>query len=219
MRWFLVGVSVALLVGACGSDEPSGTTDGTRVETTTSETPATTEASTTVPATTEALATTAPEAGGGPACVAGVWELDSAAFMEQIFAAYGAEMEGVDAFEFVSGSQVVTLGADGSYVSERDEWSFRIGTGEDTVRMTIDGTDVGSYTITGDEITITDLDQSAVMSLQAEVDGQLLDLPIGTVGNVEADVLLGTASYTCSGDLLTVTADEPGVTAVFERVG
>ena len=211
MRWWLVsGVSAVLLVSACsGGADPTTTTAGVAP---------TSPPTTAPPTTTEPTTTTTAAAAGGAECLVGVWELDSQTFVDSIFEVFGADMpEVVGSFEYVSGTYIVELAADGSFSNTREEWSFEVATSEGALRTTIDGVDSGRYSVEGNTISITDVEQTTVVSLQIEVGGEFVDLPFAAPVEIDTDILLGSAMFVCDGDQLTVTAEE-GVTASFTRI-
>ena len=156
---------------------------------------------------------------GGEECLVWIWELDSETFVAAIQETFGGdpELQGTT-IEFAGGTNTTELEADGTFWNDRNDWSLGIDTPDGAIFITMNGIDNGTWSVDGDQITISDVDQAAVVKMQAEVDGELVDIPFGSTGFVQTDVWLGTATYTCSGDTMTVTADE-GIVSVFERTG
>ena len=210
-------LTIGLVLAACGGGEATTTTAANGA----GAASATTATSTTsaVAATPAPTTTVAEEPVGGEECLVGLWELDSEGFIAAIAEAFQDDPElGGTTIEFVGGTNVTELEASGTFWNDRDDWSFRFTTAEGAIRTTINGIDQGIYTVEGDQITISDVDGAAVVKLQAEVEGELVDIPFGSTGISQTDVWLGTGTYTCSGDSLTLMTDE-GVTAAFIRVG
>lgn len=222
MRGATLLLSLAMVLAACS---PAEETSAEEVTTTTGdEAPTTTAAATTTTAeattTTEAATTTtAAAAGGGPDCLVGDWELDSEAFLEQLTAAMEQEAGGQDVtLEFVGGSYVLSLSQGGLYTGDRDEWGFQMVMADGIFRITIDGLDTGSWEADEQSLTVSDVESASILTAQAEIDGELVDLPQGTVPLVDTNAIGETASYTCSGDSLTVESPG-GFTSQLTRVG
>jgi len=203
---------VALVVGACASEsgETTTTSGGDEVTTTTAAEATTTSAPATTTTTVPTTTTTADEArGGGESCLVGEWELDSEAFMESLTEAFSEQVGAPDAsIEFVGGSYIVTLSESGLFTGDRDDWAFETSTPEGALRITIDGLDTGSWEADGSSLVINDFESAAVLKAQAVVEGELVDLPQGTVPMTDSSAVTPTSTYECSGDTLVVTAEE-----------
>lgn len=208
-----------LVLAACSpSDETAAdetTTTADEVTTTSGvEETSTTQATTT---TTEATTTTA--AASGADCLVGEWELDSEAFVEQLTTAMAEEVGGQDiTIEFVGGSYTVSMGEGGTFTAVRDEWSWQTAMAEGTFRITIDGIDTATWSADAGSLTVSDIESSSVVTAQAEVEGELVDLPQSTVPLADTNAVGETTSYTCTGDTLTVESTE-GFTSELTRVG
>ncbi|MAT06252.1 MAG: hypothetical protein CL424_14535 [Acidimicrobiaceae bacterium] len=149
-------------------------------------------------------------------CLTGIWRLRSQEFLDEIIRVAG---QGQDiTMTHRSGEYRVTLRDDGTYTGRRDQWQFASGTAQGTIVTTIDSTDPGSWSSSGDQLTISDPGSPATVRIQLEVGGQLQDLPLGmgsqTVGS---DAISGTGTFTCEENVLTTTYD--GITATFDFVG
>ncbi len=204
--------AIALIVAACGGSSESTTTTeaivaGGSTETTTTESPTTTAA----PTTTEAPTTTTTEAAaGGSDCLVGTWELDSAAFIEQIFS---VAAEGETGFEDLGdvevshggGSFTVTMNADGSFVGDRDNWQIRVSAADGVFVNTLDGEETGTWSTDGDQLTIVSESSTIEVSFAAEIDGELQPLPFGGTQTVATRELGGAGPYTCDDNTLEVT--------------
>lgn len=215
-----LALALLLIVTACGGEDAATTTEAapTTGDASTETTVAAPTTTTAAPTTTMAeTTTTAPASPVGADCVAGSWELDSAAFIASLEEAFAAETGDVPAeITFAGGSYIVDLGADGSMAAVRDAWQFRFETSEGAIVNTIDGTDSGTWSVEGDTMTVTSTNSTTTVSIQAEVDGELIDLPIGSAPQaIDQDEFSGSGSFDCSDDTLTVTLD--GFTSVFDR--
>ena len=220
MRGSTVLLLLGLVLTACSpADETTADETTTTVDddTTTSAGEATTTTQVTT-TTTEATTTTAAAASGAD-CLVGEWELDSEAFVEQLTMAMAEEVGGQDiTIDFVGGSYTVSLGEDGTFTAVRDEWGWQSAMSEGTFRITIDGTDAGTWSADAGSLTISDIESNSVVTAQAEVEGELIDMPQATVPLADTNAVGDTASYTCTGDTLTVESTE-GFTSEFTRVG
>lgn len=212
-------MAMALMLAACTSADQTTTTEGADVTATTSADDTTTT-STSTTTTTEATTTSTAAAagGGGESCLAGDWELDSEAFMESLGEAFSEEAGTDDmTIEFVGGSYIVSLSESGLFTGDRDEWAFETITAEGVFRVTIDGLDTGSWEADGSTLVIRDFESAAILQAQAVIDGELVDLPRGTVPMSDSSAVTPTSTYECSGDMLTVTAEEDFVSE-FTRI-
>lgn len=219
MRGATLFALLALTVAACSPDDGA-----TEAETTTTagEAAVTSEpaATTTTPdsTTTTSQPTTTMAAAGGASCLVGEWELDSEAFLEEMTSAMEEQAAGQDVvMEFVGGSYTVSLAESGIFLAQRDEWSFQMVMAEGTFRMTIDGTDTGSWAADEGSLTVSNVESASLLTAQAEVDGELIDLPQGTVPITDTNAVGETSAYTCAGDTLTVDSTE-GFTSTLTRV-
>ena len=217
MRGRAIIIGLALLLAGCAA-ESEETTTSAAADTTTTTAPATT--TTTEPTTTTEQTTTTTSgeaAGGGESCVVGTWELDSEAFMESLEEAFADEAALDNAtVEFVEGSYTVTMTGEGSFTALRDGWSFQVVSPEGTFRLTIDGSEEGGWTTDGSTLTVTNMEGSLSVDAQAVVDGELVDLPTGSLPTIESSAVAESSTYECSGDSLTVTVEE-GFVSEFTR--
>ena len=163
--------------------------------------------------------TTTTEAVAAGGCLVGTWELDSAAFIEQIFSA-GAGETGFEELGEVEithggGAFIVTMNEDGTYVGDRDNWQIRLSADEGTFVNTLDGEEAGTWSVDGDQLTVTSESSTIQVSFAAEVDGVLQDLPFGGTQTVASRELGGTGPFTCDDNTLEVTFE--GSTSTFAR--
>lgn len=205
-------IAFVLLLAACGGGDAATTTEASTAESTTSAAETTTTAA---PTTTVAETTTTAGASGAD-CVAGTWELDSEAFIESLAENFADAGEVPVELTFGGGSYTVELGSDGSMSAVREAWQFRFETAEGAIINTIEGTDSGTYSIEGDTMTVTSTDSTTTLSIQAEVDGELVDLPFGAAPQtIDQDTFSGSGQFECTDDTLTVTLE--GTTSIFDR--
>lgn len=219
-RVLVLALSVLLVMTACSPADEAGdesTTSSTGTETTQPAPQATTTTEAAAVATTteapEATTTTEAQSAGGEECLVGTWVLDSDAFVENfasIFASQGMPEAEVDALD---GSFTVEMNADGSYTGVRDQWGFSIMSDEGNIVIEINGEETGTWSADGSTLNITQDDSNLTVDATVEVDGEVFPMPESPV-----DVPPGIAtdsSYTCSGDVLTVTNE--GVESVLNR--
>jgi hypothetical protein len=210
-------VALAVIIAACGSDAATTTTDSgvtaTTLTSTVSSAVATapkTTTTTTAPATT----TTTERVMASADCLVGDWELDSAAFLDEVFAAAEAELDG-GSISHGGGEYAIALAADGTFVGTRDNWQMRFEAPDGVFVTTLDGSEEGTWSVEGDTISIfTDVSNIAVSSA-IEVDGELQELPFASTQTMRTDVFEGSGTFTCDGDLMTVTFE--GITSELNR--
>lgn len=223
MRRLLLPVIVfGLITAACsqsGSGDDSTTTTSTAPDETTTtvegvETTTTLEVTTTTAAP-DTTTTTAVTAGGGDDCLVGSWVLDSDAFVENfvsIFADAGLPDAEVSALD---GTFTVDMSSDGTFDAVRDGWGFSIAMAEGTVTIEINGTETGTWSTTGDTLTIgSDLSDLTVES-SIELDGSVVPLPEGQLPVDTPSGIATDSTFECSGDVLTLTNE--GVESVMTR--
>ena len=147
-------------------------------------------------------------------CLPGTWRLRSQEFLDQIAAAAGdADVD----MSHRSGEYRISLRDDGSYTGYRDEWQFGVTTPQGTLVTTIDSVDPGTWTTSGDQLTVADQGSDASVRIQIEVGGELQDLPFGGTQSIGTDAFSGTGTFTCEDETLTTVID--GITAIFDYVG
>lgn len=214
-----MAVGIVLVLAACSPTEAEGSTTTTQDTATTTTATETTTTSVPTTTTTEATTTTTTAGGGGESCLVGEWELDSEAFMDSLSEAFSEEAGTSDlSIEFVGGSYVVSLSESGLFTGDRDEWAFEISMAEGSFRITIDGLDTGSWEADGSTLVIRDYESASILKAQAVVNGELVDLPQGTVPMTDSNAITPSSTFECSGDTLIVTAEEDFVSE-FTRLG
>jgi Zn-dependent metalloprotease len=168
--------------------------------------------------TTVASSTTAPTTVPGACELVATWRLRDQEYLDQL--AVLAEGNAGD-FEYVSGEYRVDLRPDGTYVGIRDEWTIRVISEEGNLVFSIDGEDPGTWEADAEVLTLVDSGTGiAQISMWLEVGGQLVPLPFGGEATVGSEPFSGSGTYTCVGDVLTVTIElETGpLTATFDRM-
>jgi hypothetical protein len=226
--------ALVLATAACGGSDDSGaaaTTSSTSTtlavggaSATTPEEESTATTATSAPEPTDPPTTSAPttEPPSSADCLIGTWSLRSQEFVEQIFSAASAQAEGVTDIAHVGGEYRITLNADGSYLGERLDWQLRIATPQGAIVTTITSEDPGTYSVDGDNISVSDPGSPATVRLQLDVGGTLQDLPVGGTQTVGSDAVSGEGTYTCDGDVLTIDVTDgtfpEGIEATWDRV-
>lgn len=226
MRRFTIITALALSVSACGgsSAEITTTTATTAADTSTSLATTTTaapETTTTTAAT--ATTTTIAATGGGADCVAGEWDLDSEAFVEQLDAAFGSAAGGDFEVSSNGGEYVIEFAADGTMSSQRTDWGMTMATEQGDIVLTFDGSESGTWAAAGDTLTVSISESDVSVDFSLLVDGELVSLPGGTEAmfSTDAATVSGSGTYRCEGDTLTLdtTDDETGteISSVLRR--
>ena len=228
-----------MVLVACGSDSDTaggGATSDTTTSTptttivdggggaTTEEEPTDTEppATTAAPTTERVTTTTLPDPGE---CLVGVWRLRSQEFLDEIISTIPAEVaaSGLQSWTHVSGEYLMTLGDDGTYLGERKEWTHRLKTAQGALITTINSTDPGTYTVDGNNISVTDPGSPATVTLQFDDGSGPQSLPFGSTQTVGTSAVSGSGTFTCENDVLSATItdlpDAPpgGISATWDR--
>lgn len=213
-RWVPV-LALALLAAACGGDTTPTTTAAVSAATTVAS-PDTTSVETTSTTAAPETTTTTVAVTSSADCLVGAWELDSAAFLETVFAETADEAGDDFTATHGGGSYVVTLFEDGTFDGLRDNWQMRFGSSEGVFVTTLNGSEEGTWSTDGNTLSIS-TDVSDVAVTQAlEVDGELQELPFsGTTQTVRTDAFEGEGTFTCDSDRMTVTFE--GVTSILDR--
>lgn len=151
-------------------------------------------------------------ASGGAACLEGDWVVDTASVIESTLSAPGlAELN--PEIE-VTGDSTVTF-ADGTfttaYANQVTTMTWAMEDQEFSNVSSYDGTLTGVYEATETELTLSDLDTSAVtVGSTTTINGEEIDL--GTEGTVQDALSMGgTSTYECSDDELRLTPVVDGV--------
>lgn len=220
-RLSILFTALSLVLVACaGSGDETTTTTASDADTTTSAasdaTTTTAAPETTTTAAAESTTTTSGDtASGTDDCLVGTWTLDSEGFVENfgsIFAEAGMSDAEVSALD---GTFTVELGADGSLRGTREEWGFEIATGQGTVTIEINGTETGTWSADGSNLTITTQDSALDVNATIEADGQVIEMPQDQIPVETPPGIASNSEYTCSGDTLTLT--NAGVESVLTR--
>ncbi len=215
MKRFALGLVMALVVAACSTGGGSDTT------TTTSAAGGGAGSSTTAPAATtsagaETTTTTTIAAASSADCVVGAWEMDAQAFFDQVFNALPPEDQ-VGEFVHKDGVYRITLGADGSILDQRIDWTFAVTSDFGDLEMIINDERTGTYTVDGATISSNMAASTTGPEVQVFVDGQPFAFPGGVTPVEPPDASFFAAAFTCDGDLMTVAADD--ITSTWQRVG
>lgn len=214
----VVGVGAATLMG--GDDEPAaGDMSTTSTVSPLPGGPGGTPDTSSATTTTSGSTTTTTATPGADQCVlVGTWRLRGQEFFDSLAAASGTDAE----ISYMSGAYLVELRGDGTYVGNRQAWTFRVSTGEGAIVVTITSEDPGTWIANDARIQVVEAGGSeATVSLAIEVGDQLTPMPVGSQVPVETDGFQGSGAYTCVGDVLTIHVDDEGIpiTAVFDREG
>ena len=218
MKRFALIMSLMLVVAACSSDadDPTTTTapaSGTTETTTTTAAPSTTS-TTAAPAETTTTTTAAPSS-DLTTCVIGVWELDSATFLELIAAELAGE-QGLGEFEFGGGSYSLTVAADGTFIDERSDWTLLVTSDFGDLQITINDRNEGTWTIDGDVLS-TALQTGDAPEITFLLDGEPVEFPGGAAPVQPPAVEFTGATVTCSDDQLSASFE--GFTSTWTRTG
>ena len=214
-RIVILMLMVALGAAACGSDD--GAEDPTPDTSTTQPSEQETTTTVTAASTTTSIVstTTEPEATEDTAmCVVGSWELDSEAFFDDLLATLPPDGQNGE-FSVVGGAYRITASADGTWVNERDEWTFAVSSEFGELQLTISDRQTGTWSIDGDVLSTT-LEPGEAPEVSVLVDGAPVEFPAGTLPIEAPEAQFTGAAITCTGD--TMTASFEGFTSVWSRV-
>lgn len=152
--------------------------------------------------TTPTPSTTEPGAPELDCQLADLWRLQDQQFLDEIARVTGEA--GVQ-LEYYAGDYLLRIDADGSVVSERQNWSLRAASPAGAVVIVISGSETGTWNAADSTLSIESDGGAAEVSLFLEIDGALTPVPFGVEVPVDIEAVTGTGSFECDGDLLTVT--------------
>jgi len=211
MKRLTVIVVLALVAAACSSSSES---DVETASTTTAPTASADSSTTSAPiagisasttTVTAAPTTTVAVASDVSSCVVGDWEMDSQQFFDDVFASLPAE-EAIGEFTYASGAYVLLIGADGTFSSERRQWTFRVASEDGDLEMTVSGAEAGTYTLAGDQLT-TVTETTSPLEISMAVDGVPFEIPTGFAPVTPPNAEFSGAVIACEGDVLTASAE------------
>jgi len=147
-------------------------------------------------------------------CVTGQWRLRTQEFLDQISQAMGQS----GSFQHVSGEYVVTLADDGSYRGERRSWVFSMAADGQTLQITIDSAETGSWIVDPPAALMVIEESTSDATVSFSVNGQSLPFAPQTVSTPG---VAGSGTYECDGDVMTLTVVDEGLTveATLDRIG
>lgn len=187
-----------LALTACTSTTPSDTATGNP------SAPAYTAAST------EATSEAGEQASAGEDCLFGVWRLDNQAWAVLLQEILDAEGEG--SVRSVDGEVLFELESGGTFASTYSDWSITMEAGEGIAVINRDGTDTGTWTRSGNTVSVGESSTDSVVTGYVESDGSRIDMP--TVDGTTTDAIQD-FSYECNATTLEATTAEG--TIVFDR--
>jgi hypothetical protein len=211
-------VVVALAAASCSSSDDAEGTTTTTGATSESTTSSTTNDSVGDTTTSSASSTTSGTGSSGSIaeCAVGVWELDSQAFFDAVFGSIGSD-EFAGELMYIEGAYRLTLGTDGSIVSEQDGWTFGVAGDDGDFQMRISSVQTGTYTVDGDTVTASMAPGEDAPEVEIFVDGEPFTFPGGAIPMDPPEADLAAATITCSGNTLTANADD--FTSTWMRTG
>lgn len=206
-RFTILFAALAVVAAACSSSPASSdtttTSGGGGQEPTTTAQDSGAPATTTTTSMAETTTTSGAGAGALESCVVGRWVLDPAAFFDQIMA---SEEEIDGEFAFLGGEYVLNIEEDGTFTSTRDNWMFAVTSDFGDLQVTVNESDVGTWTFNGNVLTTT-LQPGDPAEIEILVDGQPLVLPGGVAPFEPPEVEFTGAAVSCDNDTLTATFD------------
>lgn len=206
MRTKLAGlIALLLVVAACSSDgtADSSTTSAADATTTTAAATTTTTAAIT---TTDGPTTTSGSQGGGEggeACLVGTWEASEQSLQER-FETLMAD-SGLEIAE-VTGSITLEIRADGTSDYTFNEVTLTSEVEGNQFRVQITGASSADWTATGDTITTTSTSSDLEITTFIQIGDEVIEGEVPIDADFEPEE--GSATYTCSEDLLTVETTE-----------
>lgn len=220
MKRLTVIVVLALVAAACSSSSDSDVAEGLTTSSASSETSSTTtagsaDASSTTATIAAVTTTSAAAATDVTSCIVGEWEMDSQQFFDDVFASLSDE-EQLGEFTYASGAYVLLIGNDGSFSSERRDWSFQVTSDVGDLQMTVSGAETGTYTLDGNLLS-TVSGTSEPLEVSMVVDGVPFELPAGIAPVTPPNADFSGATVTCEGDVLTASAE--GFQSIWYRTG
>lgn len=209
-----------MALAACSSGSTTES-DAGDTETATEDTTSTTDAPEATTTTTEPAATTSPaESGDLASCVVGTWELDLEALSAVMFDSLAPAAAGADLTELTfeaTGTDQVTMSEDGTWTETRDN-TFAGSAAEGAYTMVIAGTGEGTWSVSGEQISVTSTQTDMTMTMTASSEDGEFTVGPRPVERPAGDPLVdGAFTATCGPDDMIVDL-EGGFTSTFTRV-
>jgi len=204
-RFIIFIAALAVMVAACSSGATSPdttTTSGVDGSETTTPSGAVDSATATTGAS-AAETTTTVGAVSLESCVIGRWVLDPVAFFEEVMGS-GEEIDGE--FVFVGGEYVLIIEPDGTFTTQRDDWTFAVTNDSGDLQVTVNETDTGTWTFEGNVLTTT-LVAGDPAEIEILIDGEPFVFPGGVAPFEPPQVEFTAVTVTCDNDTLTATFD------------
>ena len=209
--------ALALLLGACSGDgEPADTPSATQK----ADKAGTDDDATTPPAEDE----TDTSAAGGDECLIGEWVVDAdqqIAATTEMFAGTGLEVTNIS----VTGEGVTEFTATDVISTYADQVSeVTLGMDGQEIRTVTrqNGTTAGSYSVADGQLTMSDIDGSALeLTVETYLNGTLQPVDDSLAAAQAEQLVRGmevTMAYTCDGDTMTMTTPDLGTGLSIETV-
>lgn len=112
----------------------------------------------------------------------------------------------------LGGRHLAILSPDGTAEGVREAWSFEVESPDGSLIVTVDATDTGTWAVDGDTITVSSQEQTFEATYEFLVGGVRQPLPVAPPNTPDSDAVDGVGTYTCVGDVLTITRTEAGAT-------
>jgi len=128
--------------------------------------------------------------------------LDTAEFFQTMLDELGDE--GFEDIVVTGGTYALTIGADGTFIDERKDWSFTASTEFGDVELVINDRNEGTFTLDGDVLSTT-VDMGEPPDVTILIDGVPFETPGGVSPITPPDASFTGATVTCTADTLTST--------------
>ena len=152
----------------------------------------------------------------GKVCVHGIWKMSNENFKNMIGAA--AALGTIGTFD-VTGSTKIEIAPDGVWTMTYDKWtmSAKMADLSADVTVTMNGVDVSRGEFLDDgSFNFHDVSVGTQLTFNANVNGAPLPIPVAPPTRTAVS---GAGTYTCEGDVLTLTTPDAPSPFVMDRVG
>ena len=152
----------------------------------------------------------------GKVCVHGIWKMSNENFKNMIGAA--AALGAIGTFD-VTGSTKIEIAPDGVWTMTYDKWtmSAKMADLSADVTVTMNGVDVSRGEFLDDgSFNFHDVSVGTQLTFNANVNGAPLPIPVAPPTRTAVS---GAGTYTCEGDVLTLTTPDAPSPFVMDRVG
>lgn len=148
----------------------------------------------------------ATDAAGGEHCLVGTWVLDNESFLEAYSGTLTETGMGDARISDLGGTYTVNVHPDGTFDANRDNWGYSVANRGTLFTVVANGDEIGTWSADGSTVNMTTDVSNVTLDLSREVDGEKVPIP-GSQEAFDALSMAVTSDYSCSQDVVTISAD------------